>query len=152
MSFGLVLAGCAVEQPGSDSAADEAALRALAAAALEAEVNEDLEAWLATVADDAILLTDDGVVRGKGALRERFMSSFANFDWEGSWSLEEIEISGDLAVMWGPIETILIARDGSSHSHTAGHHFDSARRQSDGSWKYTWWTLKVREIPEIDQK
>ena len=82
-SLFLLVAGRAAPQSRPSLAADEAALRAVNAAALEAAVNEDLEAWLATVADDAVLLTSDGVVRGKDALRERFARTFASFDWEG---------------------------------------------------------------------
>lgn len=140
--------GCRPPSAQTSSPEDESALRALAASALQAEVTEDLEAWLATVTEDAILVTASGPVRGKEAIRERFGPSFANNDWEGTWSLEAIEISGDLAVMWGPIETIITARDGSRRSHTRGYHLDVARRQPDGSWKFTWWTTTTRAVPD----
>ena len=73
---------------------------------------------------------------------------FAQFDWEGGWTLEELEISGDLAVMWGPIETVMSSRESGDRYHSAGYHLDVARRQPDGSWKFTWWTTQMRSVAD----
>ena len=123
-----------------DPVEDEAAIRALAQQAVQAENDEDLEAWLSTVADDAVILTANGPVAGKDAIRESMATSFADLDWEGGWTLEAIEISGDLAVMWGPLDIVTTSRESGHRSRQVGYHLDVARRQPDGSWKFTWWT------------
>ena len=71
-------------------AEDEAALHALAERALAAENDEDLETWLTTITDDAIVLSASGPLRGKEAIREEFAASFSRYDWEVSWSLQEL--------------------------------------------------------------
>ena len=142
----LVATACTPEKDRQDVLEDEAALRALAERAMDAENVEDLEAWLSTITDDAILLTASGPLSGKDVIRGEFSTSFSQYDWEGSWSLEEIEISGDLAVMWGSIETITTERESGERSRTVGYHMDVARRQPDGSWKFTWWTTNQRLV------
>jgi uncharacterized protein (TIGR02246 family) len=144
----LVVAACSVGSQAHDPAEDEVAIRALAQRAMEAENNEDLEAWLTTIADDAVVLTANRAVQGKEAIRELMEPDLAQFDWEGGWTLAGLEISGDLAVMWGPIETVLSSRESGDRYHSAGYHLDVARRQPDGSWKFTWWTTKMRSVAD----
>ena len=140
------VSGC--QDQHHDPVEDEAAIRALAQQAVQAENNEDLEAWLSTVADDAVILTAEGPVEGKDAIRESMAASFADLDWEGGWTLEAIEISGDLAVMWGPLDIVTTSRDGGHRSREVGYHLDVARRQPDRSWKFTWWTTVTK--PAMD--
>jgi len=121
---------------------DEAAIREVARKAMEAEVNEDLDTWLATITDDAVLVTANGPIAGKPALREFFAESFSTYDWDGHWTLESIEISGNLAVVWGPIETTLSPWDGGEASRRVGYHMDVLRRHPDGTWKFTWWMVQ----------
>jgi len=142
--------GCAPGRPTQDTQADVMAVRALAQRALEAENSENLEAWLATVSDDVVLLLTSGPVRGKQALRNMMTPMFAAFDWQGQWSLDSVEVSGDLAVMWGPIETTLIAHDTGQRTRSVGYHLDVARRQADGTWLFTWWTTKERDASGSD--
>jgi len=123
-----------------DPVEDEAAIRALAQQGVQAENDEDLEAWLSMVADDAVILTAEGPVEGKDAIREFMTASFADLDWEGGWTLEAVEISGDLAVMWGPLDIVTTSRESGHRSREVGYHLDVARRQPAGSWKFTWWT------------
>jgi len=139
MAFSL---GCQVQQ--HDPVEDEAAIRALAQQALQAENNEDRDAWLDTLADDAVMLTAEGPVEGKDAIREVMTASFGGFDWEGGWTLEAVEISGDLAVMWGPLDIVKTSRESGHRSRQVGYHLDVARRQPDGSWKFTWWTTVTK--------
>ena len=89
-----------------------------------------------------------GAVIELTVIRERFATSFAQYDWEGAWSAEAIEVSGDLAVMWGPIETVTTRRDNGDRSRSIGYHLDVARRQPDGSWKFTWWATKMGSAPD----
>jgi len=142
----LVFAACTVTGQPYDPVADELAIRALAQRSAEAEKNEDLEAWLSTVADDAVIVGASGPLRGKQAIRESFAKSFDRFDWEGGWTLEAIEISGDLAVMWGPLDVTKTPRAGGDPSRTVGYHLDVARRQPDGSWQFTWWTVAAKPV------
>ena len=144
----LLFAGCHVADQAHDPAEDEAAIRALARQGLEAENNEDLESFLNLVTDDAVVLTAEGPVKGKDAIRKVLAASFAELDWEEDWTLEEVEISGDLAVMWGPIELKQTLRQGGDSSHSTGYHLDVARRLPDGSWKFTWWTTAMKPVPE----
>ena len=148
----LIAASCTPENDRQDVLEDEAALRALAERALEAENIEDLEAWLETITDDATLLTASGPLSGKDVIRGEFAASFSQYDWEGSWSLKEIEISGDLAVMWGPVETITTERESGERSRSVGYHMDVARRQPDGSWKFTWWTTNQKSVADSDSE
>ena len=140
----LATASCSPEIGHPSIAEDEAALRALAEKALTAENNEDLETWLTTITEDAIILGSGGPLRGKQAIREDMEPAFSEYDWEISWSLQEIDISGDLAVMWGPLEMTTTARKSGELSHSVGYHMDVARRQPDGSWQFTWWTTMTR--------
>ena len=136
------VSGC--QDQDHDPVEDEAAIRALAQQGVQAENDEDLEALLSMVADDAVILTAEGPVEGKDAIRESFAASFADLDWEGGWTLEAVEISGDLAVMWGPLDVVTTSRESGHRSREVGYHLDVARRQPDGSWKFTWWTTVTK--------
>jgi uncharacterized protein (TIGR02246 family) len=127
-----------------EPAEDEAAIRALAQQGVQAENDEDLETWLSMVADDAVILTAEGPVEGKDAIREFMTASFGGFDWEGGWTLEAVEVSGDLAVMWGPLDIVTTSRESGHRSRQVGYHLDVARRQPDGSWKFMWWTTVTK--------
>ena len=144
----LLAIACRTSSPAHDRTADEKAVRALVAEAVRAENTEDLAAWLQTIADDAVIVTPAGTVRGKAAIGKVMGSLFESTDLQGGWTIEGLELSGDLAVIWGPADLTLIAKTGRAKSRTVGYHLDALRREADGSWKFTWWTAQTRTIPD----
>lgn len=142
----LGVLGCGHHVSRLQRTGDEAALHALLARSTEAENTCNKTAWLATVADDGFALAAAGPVR-KEQLAATFEQSFCRPGYHGAVSLDSLEVSGNLAVMWGRLE-IRGRRPDGTETKAIGTHIDAARRERDGNWKFTWWMVTSRPVQQ----
>jgi ketosteroid isomerase-like protein len=101
----MVLAGCAKTSPPADTAADEAAIRAVNPAWFAAHKAGDADALAALYADDAVLnIPGVPAIRGRAAIREAFVSDIAGMRAAGlannQGASPEFGVSGDLGWEW----------------------------------------------------
>lgn len=142
----LALLGCTppVEQPEPDSE-DSAAYKADVQAVLDleqrvfdAQIAGDLEAWLSSFAEDAIVMVPNlPALTTKLAIRQWNEPIFEQFDLHEESDFREVEVAGD----WGYIRAHWIwtqtPKSGGSSVKYTGHSIWIVRRQPNGSWKIT---------------
>jgi uncharacterized protein (TIGR02246 family) len=101
----IALSGCAKPPAPADTAADEAAIRAINPAWFAAHNAGDSEALVALHAEDAIVSPPDAPVRrGREAIREGFVAEIAEMSAAGlansGGSTPVFSLSGDLGYEW----------------------------------------------------
>jgi uncharacterized protein (TIGR02246 family) len=113
------------------------AIRDLLAAWAEAMKAQDIARLLTLVTEDIVFLPPNHPpVRGKQAVRVMFESFFPQFaSVEQTTTQEEIEISGDLAFIWGSESLVLAPKSGGAPVRLAGHGMSILRREN-GAWKF----------------
>ncbi|MEN8375353.1 MAG: DUF4440 domain-containing protein [Gemmatimonadota bacterium] len=131
----LVSAACQpVDQAPSElTAADAEAIRAVDAAATEAGVAGDFDAFAALYTEDAILLPPNApAVTGRSAIRDYWASvpPIVAFEIE----VEEIVGRGDLAYVQGSYLLELAPPGAPEPIRDNGKFIEIRRRQPDGSW------------------
>ena len=97
-------------------------------------------AFLKFAADDAVLMRNDALVKGKQAISERFKNqSSQNPDISLTWKPDFVDVaqSGDLAYTYGQYVFSSIDSTGTK-SESKGIFHTVWKRQADGSWKYVW--------------
>ena len=98
------------------------------------------QAFLAFAADDAVMLRDGKLIKGKDAIRERFSSEWNSFtDPQLTWTAEFVDVasSGDLGYTYGPF--VFSYSDSTGARHQSGGIFHTVwKRQQNGSWKFVW--------------
>ncbi len=96
------------------------------------------EAFLAFAAEDAVLMRNNQLIRGKNAIEE-MLASQKSENIKLSWKPDFIEVStsGDLAYTYGQFLYTLIDSLG-KEQHQNGVFHTVWKRQTDGSWKYVW--------------
>ena len=140
----LALAGCAKSVPVADTAADEAAIRAVNPAWFAAHQAGDADGVAALYADDAVLsIPGAPPVRGRPAIREAFAADIAAMQAAGlknnQGAAPEFGVSGDLGWEWN---TFSVTDQSGSTVDTGKYVTVYARR--DGKW------LIVRDIWNSD--
>jgi uncharacterized protein (TIGR02246 family) len=105
------------------------------------------KAWNAGDADKlASLYTDDAIAMGpnqparvgKEAIRGSCRKYFAQFSEENRSLVEDVRISGNLAVARGTQETRTISKAGGDSFEDRAKWVSVFQRQPDGSWKILW--------------
>jgi uncharacterized protein (TIGR02246 family) len=130
----LALAGCAQKAPApADTAADEAAVRAINPTWFKAYNAGDADAVAALYADDAVLsIPGAPPARGRAAIREAFVKDIAaaaNSGTYGQGPKSDVAISGDLAYEWN---TFTVTDKGGATVDTGKYLTVYARK--DGKW------------------
>jgi ketosteroid isomerase-like protein len=98
-------------------------------------------AFLAFAAEDAVLMRNNQLVRGRKEIREWFSSrpssdpSKVKLAWEPDFV--EVSASGDLGYTYGPYSLTVTDSTGASETQTGVFH-TVWKRQADGSWKFVW--------------
>jgi uncharacterized protein (TIGR02246 family) len=124
------------EEPDTTEA-DIAAIREVVATYHDSMEAEDLDAHMATYADDCELhRSAEPVVVGMDRIRAVAERNFERFDWGFEFSSEEVEASGDLGYYLGEYKLTHPDPDGETLTYY-GSTMVILRRQADGAWKIT---------------
>ena len=70
-------------------------------------------------------------------MRTTFDGVFAQVALHETWTTDEIVVAGDLAYDWSSYVVTITPRGDRELSEEIGQNFFIARRQQDGSWKYS---------------
>ncbi len=143
--FAMVLTACAPasQEPVSGNAAEtEAVVEAIEdmeAQYASAITSGDLEAILALYSDEgAHMVPNQPALNGKSAIRTLWEERFAQNVYESTQTVEEVRVSGDLAVSRTNIQGTTTPKDGGEPNAFNLKALITYERQSDGSWKRVW--------------
>jgi uncharacterized protein (TIGR02246 family) len=140
----LFLHGCTppAEQPEPsrrDSAAYNADMQAildLEQSVFDAQIAGDLEAWLSSFAEDAIVMAPNlPAVTNKLAIRQWYAPYFEQFHLHEEVDQREVEVAGDWAYIRAHWIWTLTPKNGGEAVIDIGKSIWILRRQPDGSWK-----------------
>ena len=122
---------------GSRAMSDRDAILALVQQWREATTARDIPKLLAMVTEDIVFLPGTiPPVRGKAAVEELYRSAFAQYrQIEQLAAVEEVQIAGDWAFLWGTDELRLQPESGPL-VHMKGKGLSVLKRQADGTWKF----------------
>jgi uncharacterized protein (TIGR02246 family) len=110
----------------------------------------DIDALLAFYTSDAVLMgPNEPAVTGREAMRARFRSYFDIYDDETKSSLEDVRVSGDLAVVRGIYTDVSRPRTGGAPASEKGKWIGAYQRQPDGSWRI-FWEMTSSDLPAVD--
>jgi len=124
-------------KPERNHAADEARIRQTIDRAVAAFGAGDTETLAAIRTEDSVVLKPEAKpLIGKQARRDSLEAVFAQFDVDESRTIEEIDIAGDRAMVWGTYTVILSPKDGSPPISEAGNYIDVLHKQPDESWLF----------------
>ncbi len=152
--FAMVLAACAPasEEPASGGQAEtEAVVEAIED--LEAQYAfaidlGDLEAILALYSDEgAHMVPNQPAIIGKSAIRALWEERFGQNVFESTQTVEDVRVSGDLAVSRTTIKGTTTPKDGGEPNAFNLKALIVYERQSDGSWKRVWSTYNSNTPP-----
>jgi len=103
----------------------------------EATSTKDIPKILALVTEDIVFLPSSiPPVRGKAAVEELYRNAFAQYSRiEQQAAVEEVEIAGQWAFLWGTDELRLLPESG-PEVHMKGKGLSILKRQPDGGWKF----------------
>jgi uncharacterized protein (TIGR02246 family) len=135
----LAYAGSAIAQSatGKGAAADADAIRAVAKDYETTTNAGDLERWIQTFTEDAVLLPPDHpMMAGRPAIRDFAKRSYFDpFKMQLSFSFSDLTVSGDWAFAHGPYTLSLTPKDGGPAVQAKGKFVDVFRRSPNG-WKF----------------
>ncbi len=119
-----------------DQTEDEAAIRQMFREWKEAVRTKDIPRLLSFITEDAVFMPPgQPLIRGKAQVEALYQLSFSKFIMEQEFQIEEIQIAGDWAFLWGIDSAKLTPTDGGPEIEAKGMGISILRRQSDGSWK-----------------
>ncbi len=96
-------------------------------------------AFITFAADDAVLLRNNMLIKGKEALKESYEKRFPSGKVSLTWAPDFVEVSssGDLGYTYG--KYLYTATDSLGNSTSKEGIFHTVwKRQADGKWKYVW--------------
>jgi uncharacterized protein (TIGR02246 family) len=120
--------------------ADTEALRNLNSAFAAAMNAGDVDAIVSLITADVVMMPPGAPpVRGVDAVRATFDGVFAAVALHETWTSEELVIAGagELAYDWSSYVVTITPRGEGEPSTELGQNFFVARRQQDGTWKYS---------------
>ena len=117
---------------------DEQAIRKLTEDWLTAIRARDIPRLAGLVTDDAVFLPPGfPPIRGKQAVEAMYQSFFPQFTRvEQTVSMEEVQVAGDWAFLWGTEQFTLVPQAGGAPIEMQGKGMSILKRQPDGSWKF----------------
>ncbi len=130
----LAVSGCA---PQVDTAADEAAIRDMASAWVDAANAKDVERMVSGYTDDASLFRPNApIATGKEAIRKVLSKSIERPGLSESNQVTKVEVSrmGDLAYSFGTYESTWNDPEGNPVT-MRGKWVAVYKKQADGQWK-----------------
>jgi ketosteroid isomerase-like protein len=135
----LLCTACSeADRTGRSPEADVAAVNDLREREVAAAEAGDVEALLSLRADDFIAMPpDQPPVRGREAVRVFLTAMFAQVQLEEEVASEGVVVAADWAYDRGMFSGTVRPKEGGEAMSVAGKYLWIARRQSDGSWRYT---------------
>ncbi len=136
-TFGCQKAEEVAEEPAVNVEADIAAIKTLINQ-LEIAFNEgDLDAYMSTVADDAVVLEpNEPAIIGKEAIRDWY-GWIESVSFDMKIFIDEIEVSGDWAFHRSHWKGSWTNEDSGQKAEIESKDIGILKRQPDGSWKIT---------------
>jgi len=137
------------EEPAVDVEADVEAINSLVNEVEKAFNEGNLEAFMATIADDAVFMPPDvSVLIGKEAIRNWYNFDETSFDT--TIFSDEIEISGDWAFQRVHWKGSWILKESGETTQFESQSISNLRKQPDGSWKtsHSIWNFTSKETSE----
>ena len=138
-------------EPKADVTADIHAIEEYYAE-LEAAANAgDIDGYLASIADDIVFIPpNEPAYFGKEAFRNYFQQIFDKFTVQEKYIVEDVKVSGDLAVAHTTYSGIYTPRGDGDPVKTNGNGTMAHTRQPDGTWKtiYMMWSNERLIYPE----
>ena len=134
----ILLSGCS-STPSSHPAGsfDEARIREAIDRAVGAFGTSDIETLISLRTEDSVVLKPGAEpLLGKEARRASLLDVFDQFDVDETRTVEEIDVVGDRAIVWGTYAVRLTPKDGSASTNESGNYIDILHRQTDGSWLF----------------
>ena len=133
----LAAAACApAETPPVDTTADREAIDALARQEMQALVDGDIVAHLATHAPDAVVMPPGmPAARGLDAIRGVLEEMHAQFDLDGRYTDLRTTVVGDVAYQECAFDLTLTEKVTGNVITEVGKGVHVLRKQPDGTWK-----------------
>jgi len=99
---------------------------------------KDIQAILELVADDIVFLPAAvPPIRGRGEVENMYRAFFPRYrEIEQESAIEEVQVAGDWAFLWGTDELRLTPEPGGAEIHLKGKAVSILKRESDGSWRF----------------
>lgn len=114
---------------------DEQQIRAVIHAWGKASADGDLMAQMNLMTDDVIFLTSGSVPMHRNEFAAAFKSMMESVRLECHSNIQEITVSGDIAVCWNLLEVDITPIAGGTTIKRAGNTLSVFRRGSDGQWR-----------------
>jgi uncharacterized protein (TIGR02246 family) len=114
---------------------DEQQIRALIDAWAEASAAGDLTAQLSLMTPDVVFLTAGRAPMRRDEFAAGFRAMMEIATIECRSNVQEITVSGDLAVCWNLLEVSFTPIEGGETRKHAGNVLTAFRRGSDGQWR-----------------
>lgn len=97
------------------------------------------KAFITFAADDAVLLRNNVLIRGKEAIKISYDKRFSSENTSLTWAPDFVDVSssGDLGYTYG--KYVYTSTDSLGNSTSSEGIFHTVwKRQSDGTWKFVW--------------
>ena len=149
LGFGCQKGEELAEQPAADVEADRVAIKNLVNEVEKAFNEGDLDAYMATFADDAIVIPPgESALIGKEAIRDWY--NFDELSFDSKIFSDEVEICGDWAFHRGRWQGSWVQQTTGEITRYESRSINIYRRQPDGSWKASRaiWNFITRETSE----
>jgi uncharacterized protein (TIGR02246 family) len=114
---------------------DDQQIRALIDAWCEASAAGDLTAQLNLITPDVIFLTPGRAPMRRDEFAAQFRAAIEIVTIECRSNIQEITVSGDLAICWNLLEVSFTPIEGGETRKHAGNTLTAFRRGSDGQWR-----------------
>lgn len=122
----------------NDETKDTTAIRQMFREWKDAVTAKDIPRLLSFITEDAVFMPPgQPLIRGKKQVEALYQMSFSKFNMEQEFQIEEIQIAGDWAFLWGIDSAKLTPTDGGPAVDAKGMGISILRRQPDGSWKFS---------------
>ena len=139
------------EEPAVDIEAEVAAIESLMNQVEKAFNEGDLDAYMATIADDAIVMPPgESALIGKEAIQDWY-GFIESMSFDMKIFIDELEVSGDWAFHRSHWKGSWIAEDSGQKTEIESKDIGILKRQPAGSWKvtHTIWNFTSRKTSEI---
>jgi uncharacterized protein (TIGR02246 family) len=122
-------------QPAESQQSDEQKIRALIDAWGEASQAGDLTAQMQLMTEDVVFLTSGSAPMRRKQFAEAFSAMMEIMHLTCRSNVQEITISGDLALCWNLLEVSFTPVEGGETRKHAGNVLTALRRGTDGQWR-----------------